>query len=193
MAMKFRTGTRKGCMMSSADLYILTGAPGSGKTAILDNVGSDIRCMGEPAREILDEQRAAGGAGTHDRDRSLFVDVLLRRSIDKHEAAQRWEGSVVFDRGVPDCIAYAALMGIDPTPSILASEVYRYHSEVLVLEPWEEIYVVDEERTMSFTDTLAFQAALVDAYERAGYVFVEVPRDSVENRAAFVRDFIASR
>jgi predicted ATPase len=142
---------------------------------------------------ILAEQRSVGAAGTPDRDPSLFVDLLLRRSIDKHEAAQHWEGSALFDRGVPDCIAYAALMGIDPTPSILASEAYRYHNEVLVLEPWEEIYTVDEERTMSFAATLPFQRALVDAYERAGYVLVEVPRNSVENRAVFVREFITRR
>jgi predicted ATPase len=176
--------------MGSADLYILTGAPGSGKTAILDIIGSEIHSVREPAREILAEQRSVGGAGTHDRDPSLFVDLLLQRSIAKHEAARRWEGSTVFDRGVPDCIAYAVLFGIDPTQSILASEVYRYHSEVLVLEPWKEIYTVDAERTMSFADTLPFHEALLDAYEQAGYILVEVPRDSVEHRAAFVRDFI---
>lgn len=177
--------------MRSAGLYILTGAPGSGKTAILDNIGTDIRCIGEPAREILAEQRSIGGAGTHDRDPSLFVDLILQRSIDKHEAAQGWEGAAVFDRGIPDCIVYATLMGIDPAPSVLASEVYRYHGEVLILEPWEEIYVVDDERTMLFADAVGFHRAILDAYERAGYVLVDVPRCSVENRVAFVRDFIA--
>lgn len=178
-------------MTEPAGLYILTGAPGSGKTAILDQVGADIRRVDEPAREILAEQRALGGSGTHDRDPSLFVELLLRRSIDKHEAAaQRWGGPTLFDRGVPDCIAYAVLMEIDPTPSLLASEVYRYHPEILILEPWEEIYSVDDERTMSFADTLPFQEALLEAYERAGYVLVDVPRDSVVNRAAFVREFI---
>ncbi len=172
-------------------LSILTGAPGSGKTAILDQLGPGIRCVGEPAREILSEQRSIGGAGTPDRDPSLFLDLLLRRSIEKHEAAQRWGGSVVFDRGVPDCVAYATVLGIDPTPSILASEVHRYDGEVLVLEPWEEIYVIDDERKMSFAATLAFQAAIVDAYRRAAYTLVDVPRGSVEDRAGFVRAFIA--
>jgi predicted ATPase len=176
--------------MGSANLFILTGAPGSGKTAILDRIGTDIRRVGEPAREILAEQRAAGGAGTSDRDPSLFVDLLLRRSIEKHEAAQRWEDPVIFDRGVPDCVAYAVLMGTDPRPGLAACEQYRYHPEVLVLEPWEEIYVTDDERTMSFADTIPFQAALVQVYERAGYTLVEVPRDSAEHRAAFVRDLV---
>jgi predicted ATPase len=84
-------------------------------------------------------------------------------------------------------------MGIDPAPSVLASQRYRYHTEVLVLQPWEEIYTVDEERTMSFADTIPFQEALTDAFERAGYTLVEVPRGSIEDRAAFVRDFVAHR
>jgi predicted ATPase len=74
--------------MRSADLHVLTGAPGSGKTAILDNIGADIRCVGEPAREILAEQRAIDGDGKSDRNASLFVDLLLQRSIDKHVAAR---------------------------------------------------------------------------------------------------------
>ena len=179
--------------MGTANLFVLTGAPGTGKTAILDRIGAGIRRVGEPAREILAEQRAIGGTGTYERDPSLFVDLLLQRSIDKHETAQRREGPVAFDRGVPDCVAYAVLMGTDPTEGRAACERYRYHPEVFVVEPWEEIYVTDAERTMSFADTIPFHAALVDAYERAGYSLVEVPRDSAENRAAFVRDRIAGR
>ena len=177
--------------MRSSDLHVLTGAPGTGKSAILDSIGTDIRAMGEPAREILAEQRAIGGDGTYDRIPSLFVDLLLQRSIDKHVAAQREEGPVVFDRGVPDCIAYAVLMGINPSRSIRAAERYRYHGEVFMLAPWAEIYTVDDERTMSFADTIPFHEALADAYERAGYVLIEVPRGSVDSRAAFVRDSIA--
>ena len=179
--------------MPARDLYIVTGAPGSGKTAILNHVGAGIRCVGEPAREVLAEQRSVDGAGTPDRDASLFLDLLLQRSIDKHVAAQRWGGSVVFDRGIPDCLAYAVMLGVDPTRSLVASQMHRYNNEVLLLEPWEEIYVVDEERTMSFADTVVFHGALTDAYERAGYSLVPVPRESAENRAAFLRDFIAHR
>lgn len=179
--------------MLAADLYIVTGAPGSGKTAILDHIGAGIRCVGEPAREVLAEQRSVDGAGTPDRDARLFLDLLLQRSIDKHVVAQRWEGSVVFDRGIPDCIAYAVMLGVDLTPSLLASQRHRYNNKVLLLEPWEEIYVRDEERTMTFADTVPFHRALTDAYERAGYTLVELPRDSVEKRAAFLRDFVTLR
>lgn len=131
-----------------------------------------------------------GGNGTPDRDPSLFLDLLLQRSIDKHAASESSKWPVVFDRGIPDCIAYAVLLGVDPMPSVLASRRYSYSRQVLILEPWEDIYTTDEERTMTFKDTAPFQAAIKDAYEQAGYVLVEVPRDSVEKRAAFVRCFI---
>jgi predicted ATPase len=65
------------------NLFILTGAPGSGKTSILGRLGNEFRCVNEPAREILAEQRATGGSGTWDQDASLFVHLLLQRSIEK--------------------------------------------------------------------------------------------------------------
>jgi predicted ATPase len=82
---------------------------------------------------------------------------------------------VLFDRGVPDCIAYAAHRGLDLTRSTPASKRYRYNHEVLLLEPWEEIYTMDEMRTMAFAPTLAFHEALVNAYERAGCTLVPAP------------------
>jgi predicted ATPase len=174
-------------------LFILTGAPGSGKSTILNALGGDIHVMGEPAREVLAEQRAIDGDGVHDRDRSLFVALLLQRSVDKYEAAQHEERAVMFDRGVPDCIAYATLMDVDPTPSLEAAAAHRYHREVLILEPWEEIYDTDDERTMSFDQTRPFHDALIDAYARTGYSLDVVPTGPVEDRAAFVRGFIEAR
>jgi len=179
--------------MGTDDLFILTGAPGAGKTAVLDSVGGWVHRVAEPAREILAELRAGGDTRTHDRDWAEFVGQLLRRSIDKREEALRLGVGSLFDRAVPDCIAYATVLDVDPEPSLRAARTHRYNEEVLVLEPWEEIYSTDGERTMSFADTVAFHEALVDAYERTGYRLVSVPRGPVADRAAFVLDFMSRR
>jgi len=142
----------------------------------------------EPAREVLEEQRATGGSGTWDQDPSLFVLLLLQRSIEKFEAARRSRETVIFDRGIPDCAVYAVRAGTDPAPSLSAASTFRYHPHVLFLEPWSEIYETDDERTMSFDDTLSFSEALREVYERSDYILVHVPRGSVEDRAAFVRN-----
>jgi predicted ATPase len=62
---------------------------------------------------------------------------------------------------------------------------------VLFLEPWSDIYTTDEERIMSFDDTVSFSAELRDVYERSDYTLVRVPQASIDERAAFVREFIA--
>jgi predicted ATPase len=171
-------------------LFVLTGAPGSGKTAILSRLGRGFRCVEEPARDVLAEQRATGGRGTWDQDASLFVHLLLQRSIENFETARRSGTTVIFDRGIPDCVAYAVRADVDPGPSLKAAEEFRYRPRVFLCEPWSEIYVTDEERVMSFDQTVSFHEAIVAAYEGAGYVLVDVPKGSVANRAAFIRDLI---
>jgi len=177
--------------MHTVTLQVITGAPGTGKSAILGGVRGDIRRIDEPAREVLAEQRSINGDGTPDRNPSLFVDLLLEMSIGNYQAAQLTGGAVLFDRGVTDCIAYARVLGTDPQPSIRASTTYRYNSRVLVTRPWAEIYATDEERRMTFDATVEFDHQLERAYERAGYALVEVPRGSVAERVAFVQDFMA--
>jgi predicted ATPase len=176
---------------SASDLFILTGAPGSGKSAILSRLIDEFRCVAEPAREVLAEQRATGGRGTWDQDPALFVHLLLQRSIVKYETALKSGGTVLFDRGVPDCVVYAILAGADPGPSRAAVDLYRYQPHVLFLKPWSDIYETDEERIMTFDDTVSFSEALRDVYERSGYTLVEVPRGSLDERAAFVRMMVA--
>ena len=178
--------------MSDA-LWILTGAPGTGKTAVLDELRADLRCVDEPGRRVLAHQRATAGIGTPAQDASRFVDLLLELAIADYETAARQAGPTLFDRGIPDCIAYAVHLGVDPGPSVTASDRHRYHDEVLVLEPWEHIYTRDDERTMSFDQTVAFHDALTAAYDRAGYTLIPVPQGTVQPRVAFVRHHIGTR
>ena len=175
---------------SASRLYVLTGAPGSGKTAILDRLRAEFRCVDEPAREVLAEQRASGGRGTWDQDPSLFVHLLLERSIEKYETARGSGETVIFDRGIPDCVVYAIRAGTDPTPSRMAAEALRYQSHVLFLDPWRAIYATDDERIMSYGDTVSFSGSLRDVYGRSGYALVPVPSTEIDDRVAFVRTFI---
>jgi predicted ATPase len=171
-------------------MFVLTGAPGTGKSAILNRLSGDLRCVDEPAREVIAEQRASGGRGTWDQDPSLFVNLLLQRSIEKYEAVRGLGEKVLFDRGIPDCVVYAIRAGADPTPALTAADTFRYEPHVLFLEPWSDIYTTDEERIMSFDDTVSFSEALRDVYERSGYVLVDVPRNPIDARVHFVGQFV---
>jgi predicted ATPase len=178
---------------STSRLFILTGAPGSGKTAILTQLTGEFRCEDEPAWEVLTEQRASGGRGTWDQDPSLFVHLLLKRSIRKYESARRTKQTVLFDRGIPDCVVYALRLSVDVAPSLDAVDSFRYEPEVLFLAPWPDIYKTDAERIMSFDETVAFSETLREVYKRSGYSLIDVPHGSISARAAFVRAFITRR
>jgi predicted ATPase len=178
---------------AGSPLFVLTGAPGVGKSGILQRLEPSFATVPEPAREVLAEERSRGGDGVPDRNPARFVALLLERSIRAQTAAASSGGVTVFDRGVPDCIAYATVLGVDPAPAVEAARLHRYHPEVAILEPWAEIYTTDDERTMTFQQTIAFHEAVVEAYERTAYSLVVVPRDSIERRAEHMRSFILER
>ena len=85
-------------------------------------------------------------------------------------------------------MAYAILLGVDPADAREAALRFRYRVGVFIVEPWEAIYVTDDERTMKFPDTIPFHELIVDAYGRAGYELLVVPLADVEARARFVLD-----
>ena len=174
-------------------LFILTGAPGSGKTSILTKLHGEFRCEDEPAREVLAGQRANGGRGTWDQDPSLFVHLLLERSIQKYESARRTKQTVLFDRAIPDSVVYALQLGVDVAPSLTAIESFRYEPDVLFLAPWPDIYVTDAERIMSVDETVAFSETLREVYQRSGYSLIDLLHGPISDRAAFVRAFITRR
>ena len=74
-----------------------------------------------------------------------------------------------------------------------ARACFRYEPYVLFLEPWNDIYTTDEERIMSFDDSVSFSNTLRDVYRRSGYILVQVPQTSIDSRVTFVREFVAHR
>jgi predicted ATPase len=57
----------------------------------------------------------------------------------QYKLMQKMGGIIIYDRGVPDNIAYAQLFNLDYRPAHLAAKLYRYHPDVFVFPEWEEI------------------------------------------------------
>lgn len=168
--------------------HVLTGAPGSGKTAVLEKLrGLGFAVVDEPARQILAEQRSFGGRGVPDTDPGHFTDLLLSRALRDYRRACEGRHPVFFDRGIPDVIAYAAYYGLDTAPARNASGLHRYNSLVFVTPHWEEIYQQDDERRMTFDEACRFGDDICEVYRRLGYELLELPRDTPDSRAEFIR------
>jgi predicted ATPase len=167
--------------------FLLTGAFGSGKSTLLEHLQSrGIRGIVEPARPILAEQRSIQGNGLPEKDPRLFVELMLSRMLDAYRQSDTLVGPILFDRGIPDILGYAALFGFDFPHYENAAQHYRYNRQVFVTPAWEQIYSTDDERTLPFSLAREFGNNLRTIYERLGYTLIDLPCVSVEERAGFI-------
>lgn len=173
------------------NFYILSGAMGAGKSAVLSRLTElGILCVPEPAREILAEQRRIKGMGIPEKSPDLFTMLMLSRSIQDYTAHRPEAETVVFDRGIPDMIAYARLFRLDETPYANAGREFRYNPNVFYFPAWENIYTTDSERKMSFADASAFGKLVKSIYEGCGYHVLDIPHLTVEERVQFILNCI---
>ena len=168
--------------------FIVTGGPGSGKSSLIDA----LERLGYPrsveaGRGIIQGQVDIGGQGLPWADRALFAELMLSWEMRSYRLAQQHPGTVFFDRGVLDVAGYLRLSGL-PVPSHVAkaAERFRYNKRVFVAPPWKKIFHPDQERKQDFDEAIRTYDALTATYEEFGYVLVELPRVSVDQRVEFV-------
>lgn len=175
--------------MVKSNLIILTGAPGSGKSTLLRLLRErGCACVDEPARQIISEQRAIGGSGVSDRNPALFIDLMLSRAIARYQDIQDTSGAVIFDRGVADNIAYAALYNLPFDHGWAAAKLYKSNPKVFFAPNWQDIYATDEERTMTFEASAIMGDNLRSIYMKLGYEIIDLPLSRPEDRLQFMFD-----
>jgi len=172
---------------------IITGAMGSGKSTVLQLLKEQgLSVVPEPAREILAEQRSIGDTGVPEQNPRLFTQLLLSRSIYQYKQMQNTSDLVIFDRGIPDNIAYAQLFKLNYLSAHKAAQLFRYDSKVFIFPAWKDIYTTDDERIMSFDAAKEFGDDINTIYKTLGYTLVEVPCVSSEERLRFILEGIYS-
>jgi len=163
--------------------YVITGAPGSGKTPLLaELVARGHTGVPEAARAVLAEQRATNGEGVPERVPVRFNELMLERAIRDYNA----NDNAFFDRGIVDLVAYAEIFDLDPSDARRAAEEHRYDDPVFVLPSWPEIYTTDEERKMTYEMAKLFGDRIRDIYVELGYGLVDVPRDTIAIRTDLI-------
>jgi predicted ATPase len=141
----------------------------------------------EVARQIIQEQVRMGGLALPWADRAAYTALMLERSIESYAAQLHATKPTFSDRGIPDTLAYARIIGLAETEPIeRACRRYRYAPLVLLAPPWREIYVTDSERKQDFAEGERTYDHLADVYRQCGYEVLEIPRASPAERAQFV-------
>jgi predicted ATPase len=167
--------------------FVLTGGMGSGKSAIIEQfIKMQLKCVPEPARQILQEQRTILARGVPEMEANLFTQLMLSWATSFYLENFAIATLTIFDRGIPDMIAYAELFGLDTRVYYNAANHYKYNRNVFWFEGWKDIYKTDEERKMDFQQASAFGERARDIYRELGYEVIQVPRLSIEARAELI-------
>jgi len=175
-------------IFTNPNLFVFSGGPGCGKTTVLTELTKlGLPCVPEVARQIIQEQVASGGTALPWNDRAAYTDLMLRRSIDSYLAHACATQPTLFDRGIPDTLGYARLIGLRETAAIEhAIQTYRYAPVVFIPPPWEEIYSTDTERKQDFVEAERTFCVVSKAYEDCGYRVVLLPKTTPASRAQFI-------
>lgn len=164
---------------------VITGGPGAGKTALLN----ELRRLGfatvdDTPRAIIRSRRARG---LSPRPPPLdFADEVLRREIEQY---QRHGGDALtfFDRGVIDALLMVAQAAPERGADVAArAAAYPYHRVAIFLPPWEEIYVNDEERDHPFSHAVCVYESLIAWYDACGYQVAPLPKVAIDERCRLV-------
>ncbi|HVY19125.1 MAG TPA: AAA family ATPase [Bauldia sp.] len=174
--------------MDQPNYFIISGGPGSGKSSIIDRLDArGFTTVGETGRAIIREQAESGGNATHTGDAEAFGLLMLERGIADYRRMRKEDEPVFFDRGIAELTGYWRLIG-KPLPErvALAAREYRTNRTVFLAPPWREIYRQDAERQQDWNEAVRTFELVREAYDTAGYMTIEIPKDTVARRVSFI-------
>lgn len=191
--------------------YIVTGAPGAGKTSVLSELSTrGFAVVAEAATDVIAREQQRGVAEPW-RDASFLTLITQlqqeRRAADSMLAAGnetdtgpvRADSPVVqlHDRSALCTLALARFLGF-PVPAALAAETARvlrehvFEPAVFLLRPLGFIEATAARR-ISYADSLVFEKVHEAVYAEHGFELIGIPAAPVAERAAAIAGHIAAR
>ena len=177
-------GRRLSLSPRETEWCVITGAPCSGKTAVVGELARrGFRVVPEAARaHIHAEMKKGRRLDEIKSDPARFEGHIFRTKLAV-EARLPAREQLFFDRALPDSIAYYRLEGLDPAEPERHSRRVRYR-RVFLFERIE--FMKDSVRTEDAETAAHIERLIEEAYTDLGYTIVRVPGMPVGERADFV-------
>ena len=170
--------------------YVITGAPNSGKTTVINSLAKlGYQTVPEIARILIDEEMKKGKTLEDIRKNDMeFQRKVLKVKIEIEKKLSK--SKIVFlDRGIPDNIAYlqAYDLNYEDVLEFCKEKIYR---KIFLLErfPFKKDYArIENDETAE-----KLQFLLRKVYSDLGYEVIGVPTVSVEERLKIILSNIDS-
>ncbi|HEV2778190.1 MAG TPA: AAA family ATPase [Actinophytocola sp.] len=175
--------------------YILTGAPGAGKTAVLRQLEINGHVVvEEAATDVIALDSALGRE--EPRHDNTFIDRIVTLQRRRQNAVRAAASTIVFYDRSPVCtLALSRYLGLATSP-LLAREVDRvvaegvYETTVCFVRN-QGFVRATAARRISFEDSLVFEQVHERTYRDLGFHLVDVPAGPLTDRVALVQRVVA--
>lgn len=171
--------------------FIISGAPGAGKTSIVRQLELDgFSVVEEAATDVIAAAQAEGTAQpwTH----PSFIDAVARLQMDRQIRASHQPYPIQFhDRSVVCTVALADYLGYPVSP-LLASELERikkeeiYENRVFFIRNLGFITPTDARR-ITFEETVRFEKIHEETYRAFGFELASIEPGSIEERVSRIK------
>ena len=171
--------------------FIITGAPGAGKTAIIRQLELDgFSVVEEAATDVIAAAQARGTVQPW--TNPSFIDVIANLQRDRQIRASYQPDELQFhDRCVVCTAALAVYLGYPFSP-FLASELERIKKEAIYQN---RVFFIrnlgfitpTEARRISFEETLRFEKIHEETYQDFGFELVSVEPKSLAERVSIIK------
>jgi predicted ATPase len=171
-------------LMQQTNWYVITGAPSSGKTAVINALEQQgYPVVHEVARNYIDKELKKGKhIGQIKADILLFERHILNKKVEIEKSLPK-DAPFFLDRAVPDSIGYYILEGLSPDEPIKKSMKVRYKKIFLF-----ERIAFEKDDVRSENDEIAakLNRILKKSYQMLGYGIISVPLLSIDDRVDFI-------
>ena len=167
--------------------YIITGAPGTGKTSIINELYTrGYYCIKEFSREIILKQIKTKGNILPWKNQVAFENKVAKKRLNAYLSSPN-NRICFFDRSIIDCIAYLKLNNLEITQEITKNmKTCNYNNIIFYTPLWEEIYTKDKERKENIKTAKSIEDAIINVYKKNNYTIIKIPKLSIKERADFV-------
>lgn len=173
---------------TSRNKFVLTGGPGLGKSVLLPGLkAAGFRVFPEAARRIIDDWLAQGAQSPSPFDERRTFDAQITSLMVRDYQLDDDGHPCVYDRGLPDLIGWCYYLKLPCEDYVRrVVEGHPYERLVLITPEWAPWYEQTQDRPFSLIESFRINAEIRRAYTELGYEPVELPRDSVSGRVAFI-------
>jgi len=165
---------------------VLTGAPGTGKTSIIEGLQNrGFHIIPEPARTVIDLYKKYSPEllpHISKENRERFQALIQNETIKNFD--ENTHG--IFDRSILDEIGYRTRYIIEISYELKEAAKTKRYDKVFIFPIWEEIFKNDDVRSETLEEAAIIGEYLHKAYTDWGYTPIIVPKMSVIDRINFI-------